>query len=199
MVGGVNSSAPRAPHSRARKEHDGPTGLTMHHRAESRARTDLRIRPPAGTASSTSPIPLPEVWRHVEAKRLYLPCMFVSRARSRRTSLQLLQKLRATLPESRPSSLISPVGSKQRAGEGVWLRDTSVTSATNQRYALPADKPTSNLDEQTEREIMEMLREIHASTAVMILMVTHTSQLIPYGRRALQMAGGMLRSEPSAS
>ena len=65
----------------------------------------------------------------------------------------------------------------------------------NQPEVLLADEPTSNLDEQTEREVMDMLRAIHASTGVTILMVTHTSQLIPYGTRALEMADGALRNE----
>ncbi len=64
-----------------------------------------------------------------------------------------------------------------------------------QPAVLLADEPTSNLDEQTEREIMEMLREIHVSTGITILMVTHTSQLIPYGTRALQMAEGAIRAD----
>jgi ABC-type lipoprotein export system ATPase subunit len=68
----------------------------------------------------------------------------------------------------------------------------------NKPEVLLADEPTSNLDEQTEREVMEMLREIHASTGVTILMVTHTSQLVPYGTRALEMAEGTIRADTRA-
>ena len=57
---------------------------------------------------------------------------------------------------------------------------------------LLADEPTSNLDEQTEREIMDLFRDIHAKTGITIVLVTHTSQLVAYGTRAIEMAGGAI-------
>ncbi len=65
----------------------------------------------------------------------------------------------------------------------------------NRPALLLADEPTSNLDEQTEREILDLLRDIHATTGVTILMVTHSTQLIPYGTRALVMAGGTIHAD----
>jgi putative ABC transport system ATP-binding protein len=62
----------------------------------------------------------------------------------------------------------------------------------NQPEVLLADEPTSNLDEQTEREIMDLFRDIHARTGITIVLVTHTSQLVAYGTRALEMAGGVI-------
>jgi ABC-type lipoprotein export system ATPase subunit len=58
--------------------------------------------------------------------------------------------------------------------------------------ALLADEPTSNLDEQTEREIMDLFRDIHTQTGITIVLVTHTSQLVAYGTRAVEMAGGAI-------
>ena len=55
-----------------------------------------------------------------------------------------------------------------------------------------ASKPTSDLDEQTEQEIMATFQTIHARTGVTILLVTHTTQLVPYGTRSLAMAGGTI-------
>ncbi len=57
---------------------------------------------------------------------------------------------------------------------------------------LLADEPTSDLDEQTEQEIMDLFQTIHGQTGVTIVMVTHTSQLVSYGTRAIQMAGGLI-------
>jgi putative ABC transport system ATP-binding protein/lipoprotein-releasing system ATP-binding protein len=62
----------------------------------------------------------------------------------------------------------------------------------NEPEILLADEPTSNLDEQTEGEIMELLREIHASRLITILLVTHTRQLVRYGTRAIQMVSGII-------
>jgi len=102
----------------------------------------------------------------------------------------------------RARELLATVGLAEKMGAyprqlsaGQQQRVVIARSLINRPEVLLADEPTSNLDEQTEREIMGMLREIHASTAVTILMVTHTSQLIPYGTRALEMAGGTIRTE----
>ena len=62
----------------------------------------------------------------------------------------------------------------------------------NQPQILLADEPTSDLDEQTEREIMDLFREIHTQTGVTIVMVTHTTQLVRYGTRAVRMANGQV-------
>jgi ABC-type lipoprotein export system ATPase subunit len=55
---------------------------------------------------------------------------------------------------------------------------------------LLADEATSNLDEQTEQEIMLLLKEIHEQMNVTILMVSHTTQLVRYGTRAIELAQG---------
>lgn len=62
----------------------------------------------------------------------------------------------------------------------------------NQPAILLADEPTSDLDEQTELEIMQLLRDIYHRTGITILLVTHTSQLVSYGTRALKMAAGAI-------
>jgi putative ABC transport system ATP-binding protein/lipoprotein-releasing system ATP-binding protein len=60
----------------------------------------------------------------------------------------------------------------------------------NQPQLLLADEPTSNLDEKTELEIMDLFRELHASMGITIMMVTHTRQLVSYGTRAIEMVNG---------
>ncbi len=62
----------------------------------------------------------------------------------------------------------------------------------NRPQVLLADEPTSDLDEQTEHEIMDLFQAIHLETAVTIVLVTHTSQLVRYGTRAVQMASGQI-------
>ena len=63
----------------------------------------------------------------------------------------------------------------------------------NEPELLFADEPSSDLDEQTEVEIMDLFADIHARTGVSIMMVTHASQLIKYGTRAVEMSAGRLR------
>ena len=62
----------------------------------------------------------------------------------------------------------------------------------NQPQFLLADEPTSNLDEKTELEIMELFRDLHTSMGITIMMVTHTRLLVSYGTRAVEMANGQI-------
>jgi ABC-type lipoprotein export system ATPase subunit len=60
----------------------------------------------------------------------------------------------------------------------------------NEPELLLADEPTSDLDEATEHEIMELFRGIHGETGVTALLVTHSAELGRYGTRSIQMAEG---------
>jgi ABC-type lipoprotein export system ATPase subunit len=60
----------------------------------------------------------------------------------------------------------------------------------NEPQLLLADEPTSDLDEMTEREIMEQFRHIHTETGVTVLLVTHSAELGRYGTRSIRMANG---------
>jgi ABC-type lipoprotein export system ATPase subunit len=62
----------------------------------------------------------------------------------------------------------------------------------NQPEVLLADEPTSDLDERTEREIMDLFQAIHAETGVTVVLVTHTTQLVDYGTRHVRMAEGRI-------
>jgi len=60
----------------------------------------------------------------------------------------------------------------------------------NAPEVLLADEPTSDLDEETEHEIMVLFRQIHAKTGVTALLVTHSTGLGHYGTRSIQIVGG---------
>jgi ABC-type lipoprotein export system ATPase subunit len=62
----------------------------------------------------------------------------------------------------------------------------------NEPVLLLADEPTSDLDEQTEAEVMSLFRDIHRERHITIVLVTHTSQLVSYGTRSLTMAAGAI-------
>ena len=55
-----------------------------------------------------------------------------------------------------------------------------------------ADEPTGELDEATEREIMEFLKDIHRR-GTSVIMVTHSSELASYATRLFKMDKGTLR------
>jgi ABC-type lipoprotein export system ATPase subunit len=64
----------------------------------------------------------------------------------------------------------------------------------NQPKVLLADEPTSDLDEQTEHEIVQLFAQIHRDNGITILMVTHTNQLTAYSTRAVEMAMGKIKT-----
>jgi ABC-type lipoprotein export system ATPase subunit len=74
---------------------------------------------------------------------------------------------------------------------GEQKRVVIARSLLNQPELLLADEPTSDLDEQTEQEIMALLRKIHGS-GVTVLMVTHSLELMPYATRVMKMENGVL-------
>lgn len=74
---------------------------------------------------------------------------------------------------------------------GEQKRAVIARSLMNSPRILLADEPTSDLDETTEGEIMQMLRGIHDG-GVTILMVTHSLGLVPYATRAYSMDHGEL-------
>ncbi|MFN2289641.1 MAG: ABC transporter ATP-binding protein [Anaerolineae bacterium] len=64
----------------------------------------------------------------------------------------------------------------------------------NEPELLLADEPTSDLDEATEHEIMDLFRGIHQQTGITALLVTHSAELGRYGTRSIQMAEGEIIS-----
>lgn len=103
---------------------------------------------------------------------------------------------RASVRE-RAASLLVEVGLEEKMdayprqlSAGQQQRVVVARALINEPELLLADEPTSNLDEQTEREIMELIQHIHEKSGITILLVTHTIDLVPYGTRSLRMAGG---------
>ena len=105
----------------------------------------------------------------------------------------------ATDTPSRALDLLDMVGlagkaasSPRQLSAGQQQRVVLARSLIDRPRLLLADEPTSNLDEQTETEIMDLLRRIHAGGDLTVLLVTHTRQLVRYGTRRLTMAAGRL-------
>ena len=98
----------------------------------------------------------------------------------------------------RAAELLQMVGLSAKAvslprqlSAGEQKRAVLARSLMTQPRILLADEPTSDLDEQTEHEIIALLRNINAS-GVTIVMVTHSLELLPYATRAFKMENGAL-------
>jgi ABC-type lipoprotein export system ATPase subunit len=98
----------------------------------------------------------------------------------------------------RVSELLAELGIAERAGAfpgqlstGEQKRVVLARSLMNKPEMLFADEPTSDLDELTEQQIMCILRDLH-TRGTTILMVTHSTELIPFADRIVRIEGGSL-------
>ena len=81
----------------------------------------------------------------------------------------------------------------RRLSAGQQQRAVIARALMNHPRLLLADEPTSNLDEETEAEIMELLGQVQDETGATIALVTHAADLVRRGTRHLTMADGRLR------
>ena len=100
---------------------------------------------------------------------------------------------------SRATELLDSVGLADKLGSyprqlsaGQQQRVVIARSLVNDPQLLLADEPTSDLDEQTEHEIMTIFQDIHTRTGSTILLVTHATNLVRFGTRAVRMSGGQI-------
>jgi len=102
-------------------------------------------------------------------------------------------------PEPRARELLDLVGIGEKAGSyprqlsaGQQQRVVLARALINRPRVIFADEPTSNLDERTEAEMMALFRDVHGSTGVTIVMVTHAVGLMAHGTRTITMAEGRI-------
>jgi ABC-type lipoprotein export system ATPase subunit len=74
---------------------------------------------------------------------------------------------------------------------GETKRVVLARSLINEPQLVLADEPTSDLDERTEKEVMNILHDVNLK-GVTFLIVTHSLQLVPFGTRAFEMQDGNL-------
>jgi ABC-type lipoprotein export system ATPase subunit len=119
-------------------------------------------------------------------ENVILPTVFASRqeaAQVQDRATGLLQKV----------GLVDKLAAYPRQlSAGQQQRVVIARALMNQPLMLLADEPTSNLDEKTELEIMDLFHDLHASMGLTIVMVTHMRQLVAYGTRAVEMANGQI-------
>jgi putative ABC transport system ATP-binding protein len=103
---------------------------------------------------------------------------------------------------ARGEQLLSDVGLSDKLtayprqlSAGQQQRVVVARSLINKPKILLADEPTSNLDDQTEREIIDLLEGIHANNGITILLVTHAGELVTRGSRAIYLEKGAIVSD----
>jgi len=96
-------------------------------------------------------------------------------------------------------ALLRAVGLEEKAqaypsqlSAGQMRRVQIARALINKPRLLLADEPTGELDEATEREIMDLLEGIHRGGTTTV-MVSHTNELARYANRLFKMEAGRLR------
>jgi putative ABC transport system ATP-binding protein len=64
---------------------------------------------------------------------------------------------------------------------------------------LLADEPTGNLDQESAREIVPLLRALSQRRGATLLIATHDTALARAADRVLELSGGCLRANPAGS
>ena len=77
---------------------------------------------------------------------------------------------------------------------GEMQRAAIARALVGQPEILLADEPTGNLDAATGREIMTLLKELNAQTALTIIMVTHDEGVAAQADRTIRLAEGRLET-----
>ncbi|GAA2357910.1 ABC transporter ATP-binding protein [Nonomuraea africana] len=102
--------------------------------------------------------------------------------------------------EKRVRMLLSLVGLEQHVNQrpyelsgGQRQRVAIARSLANRPRLLVADEPTGQLDSQTGRQIMQLIRALVRSEGVTALVATHDPSLITLADRVLEISDGVLR------
>lgn len=97
---------------------------------------------------------------------------------------------------SRALSLLERVGLADQARRLPWQlsggqqkRVAVARALLNRPALLLADEPTADLDEETEREIVALFQELNRGGTT-VVMVTHSTELVPLAGRHLVLSGG---------
>jgi ABC-type lipoprotein export system ATPase subunit len=104
------------------------------------------------------------------------------------------------MPERRAQELLNMLGLASKSdvyprqlSAGEQKRVVIARSLLNQPQIILADEPTSDLDNHTEKEVMNILRDINKQ-GVTFLIVTHSLDLISFAHRAFEMESGKLKT-----
>ncbi|MEV7782524.1 ABC transporter ATP-binding protein [Kitasatospora sp. NPDC088351] len=110
-----------------------------------------------------------------------------------------LRKIPAAQREERAHTLLALVGladhANQRPGElsgGQQQRVAIARALANEPDLIIADEPTGQLDSETGRSIMQLLRAVVRSEGVTVLVATHDQNLIELADRVVELRDGRL-------
>ena len=114
----------------------------------------------------------------------------------------LLQRLPRKERSDRARKLLEELG----LGELVNKRPTEMSGGQQQRVAVAraivhypelvlADEPTANLDSNTARELMELMKKLNQEKGISFLFSTHDPMVMAQARRLVEIRDGQIANE----
>ena len=65
---------------------------------------------------------------------------------------------------------------------------------TNRPKVLFADEPTGDLDSETGKQVMDLIKKFHEETRTTIIVITHEQSIADYAERQIKMEDGIIAS-----
>jgi putative ABC transport system ATP-binding protein len=103
--------------------------------------------------------------------------------------------------KDRIEKLLDGVGIAQQATQypaqlsgGQMQRVAIARALTNRPHVLFADEPTGDLDSETGKQVMELIKEFHEETKTTIIIITHEQDIAKYAQRQIKLEDGIIKS-----
>lgn len=101
--------------------------------------------------------------------------------------------------KSRIEELLEGVGISKQAKQypaqlsGGQLQRVAIARAlTNRPKVLFADEPTGDLDSQTGKQVMELIKKFHEETETTIIIITHEQEIASYAQKQIKIEDGLI-------
>ena len=101
--------------------------------------------------------------------------------------------------KDRITSLLEGVGISKQAKQypaqlsgGQMQRVAIARALTNRPKVLFADEPTGDLDSETGKQVMELIKKFHEETKTTIIVITHEQSVADYAERQIRMEDGII-------
>ena len=103
--------------------------------------------------------------------------------------------------KGRIEELLEGVGINKQAKQfpaqlsGGQLQRVAIARAlTNRPKVLFADEPTGDLDSQTGKQVMDLIKKFHEETKTTIIIITHELEIANYAQRRIKIEDGLIES-----